>query len=320
MARSMSLRGQRSFIIGRNGAQADIVVADGSVSRQHAVIINSSTATFIQDLDSAHGTYYDEGGRTMHVPQLGKRLEPMGEPTKLVEGSTLRFGTHAGLVLRIVGLEQQKVTKWQPPAWVSPPERSCHLEVRSNHVANPYLEHLAGGDVDERISLRGPSTSVGRSAAHVDIVIADESISRQHAAIVHDTERPDLFDRPRKCGRQLCRWRALPSRAAGHAQGRLGALVWRRAGNVHVPRCERAGAAAAREGWGSGSVDFPFAADAPPWAPVTAVTSCLIKIKRCECCPIKRTSHNNYSRPHRRRSRSVAGVATRSPRIPAFVP
>ena len=189
MARSMSLRGQRSFIIGRNGAQAEIVVADGSVSRQHAVIINSSTATFIQDLDSAHGTYYDEGGRTMHVPQLGKRLEPMGEPTKLVEGSTLRFGTHAGLVLRIVGLEQQKVTKWQPPAWVSPPERSCHLEVRSNHVANPYLEHLAGGDIDERISLRGPSTSVGRSAAHVDIVIADESISRQHAAIVHDTER-----------------------------------------------------------------------------------------------------------------------------------
>ena len=147
------------------------------------------TATFIHDLDSAHGTYYDEEGRTMHVPKLGVRLDPSGEPTKLVEGATLRFGAMAATVFRIVGLQAETVQRWRPPAWAFKPERrSLRLEVRSNHVANPYLEHLAGGDVDETITLAASCTSFGRTAAHVDIVVADASISRQHAAIVHSSD------------------------------------------------------------------------------------------------------------------------------------
>ena len=189
MARTMSLKGGRTFIVGRNGAQADIVVGDSSVSRAHACIINSSSATFVHDLDSAHGTWYDEGGRTNHVPQLGVRLDPNAEPTKLVEGCTLRFGTHAALVFRVAGLEMDQIKRWQPPAWAARPSRTVHLEVRSNHVANPYLEHLAGGDIDEFVKLSSPCTVFGRSAAHAEVVVPDGSISRQHAAIVHTSEK-----------------------------------------------------------------------------------------------------------------------------------
>lgn len=197
MARSMSLKGERAFVVGRNGAQADIVVADNSVSRAHCALINSSSATFVQDLDSAHGTWYDESGRTMHVPQLGQRLG--AEPTKLVEGATLRFGTHSAIVFRVVGLEGAalpgSVSKWTPPAWAAPPGRKTHLEVRSNHVANPYLEHLAGGDVDETLALTTPTTVFGRAQHLVDITLTDGSISRQHAAIVHSSEGESfLFD------------------------------------------------------------------------------------------------------------------------------
>ena len=191
MARSMSLKGARYFIVGRNGEVADVIVPDSSVSRGHAAIINSSTATFVHDLDSAHGTYYDVGGRTMHVPKLGVRLAPSDEPTKLVEGASLRFGTVASTVFRVVGLEAATVKRWHPPPWASRPEgRPRCLEVRSNHVANPYLDHLAGGDVDETITLTGACTTFGRTASLVDIVVADASISRQHAAIIHSSDTP----------------------------------------------------------------------------------------------------------------------------------
>jgi pSer/pThr/pTyr-binding forkhead associated (FHA) protein len=194
-ARTMSLLGARYFILGRNGAQADIVVADGSISRAHAVLVNSSGSTFLQDLDSAHGTFYDEIGRTMHVPQLGVRLGAAEEPIKLVEGSTFRLGTFSSTVFRVVGLEHSVVARWQPPAWAAAPDLETQLEVRSNSVSNPYLQHLAddGADIDETLPLRTACTHFGRSAAHVEVVIRDDSLSRQHAAIVHSAERESFL-------------------------------------------------------------------------------------------------------------------------------
>lgn len=195
--RSMSLKGARYFIVGRNGAQADIVVADPSVSRAQAAIINSSTATFIADLDSAHGTWLDTSGRTLAIPQLGERLDPNGEPVQLTEGATLRFGTFAKTVFRIVGLSPPKVERWAPPAWCQKPDgRSLRLEVRSNTVSNPYLSHLGedGAGVDEYLPLATQCTAFGRSAAHADVVLRDESISRQHAAIVHTDDESFLID------------------------------------------------------------------------------------------------------------------------------
>ena len=42
-----------------------------------------------------------------------------------------------------------------------------------------------GGDADELFALTGRCTLLGRSAAAVDVVLKDTSISRQHAAIIH---------------------------------------------------------------------------------------------------------------------------------------
>ena len=184
----MSLRGAPVFIVGRNGQQADVIVADNSVSRAHAAIINSSSATFVQDLSSAHGTFYDDGGRTAHIPQLGTRLDPQAAPTKLVEGATIRFGTYAATVYKIVGLQASTVERWRPPPWSAPPraDRVLLLEVRSTSVSNPYLQHLAddGGDVDEVIAVSSACTIFGRSS-HADVVLREDSVSRQHAALLN---------------------------------------------------------------------------------------------------------------------------------------
>ena len=186
-ARSMTVGNSRCFVFGRNGQVADIVVPDNSLSRAHAALINSSSATFIQDLDSAHGTYVDFEGRSINVPQLGTRLKAGEEPTKLTEGATIRFGS-SNAVFRIVGLEHDVVQKWEPPRWAEPPSKPCHLEVRSHAFSNPYLSHFAdeeGGDADELFALTGRCTLLGRSAAAVDVVLKDASISRQHAAVIH---------------------------------------------------------------------------------------------------------------------------------------
>ena len=128
-ARSMAVGNSRCFVFGHNGQVADIVVPDNSLSRAHAALINSSSATFIQDLDSAHGTYVDFEGRTMNVPQLGTKLVAGEEPTKLSEGATIRFGS-SNAVFRVVGLQHEVVQRWEPPRWAEPPSQPCHLEVR----------------------------------------------------------------------------------------------------------------------------------------------------------------------------------------------
>ncbi len=187
LKRTMPLDGRRFFLIGRNGAQADIVLADPSVSRAHVALINSSSAVFVQDLDSAHGSFLDTANRTLPVPQLGDKLDPAAAPTQLREGNTIRLGTCGATVLRIVGTEAQTVERWAPPAWAEAPARGARFEVRTNDVANPYLQHLQeeGADADELLPLTEKAVVFGRSAQLADVVIRDESVSRQHCAVVH---------------------------------------------------------------------------------------------------------------------------------------
>ena len=123
----------------------------------------------------------------MQVPQLGERLG--AEPMKLIEGCTLRFGSLGATVFRVSGLEPSKVVQWAPPAWAHAPSRKLWLDVRSNSVSNPYLAHLdEGSDIDERLPLRDKALTFGRSAQLVDVVVRDDSVSRQHAAVVHSSE------------------------------------------------------------------------------------------------------------------------------------
>jgi len=195
MKRSMSLARQTCYLLGRNGQHADVVLEHDSISRVHCAIINSSSSTFVQDLDSFHGTFLDVAGRTVPVPKLGERLVGGAEPTKLVDGATIRLG-NCRTVYRIVGLTPQQLDRWHPPSWCEHPSRKVSLEVRSNTYANPYLAHLAedGADFDELLPLTTRATVFGRSSAHADVVVRDESISRQHAAIVHADRESFIID------------------------------------------------------------------------------------------------------------------------------
>lgn len=113
LKRTMKLDGRRFFLFGRNGAQADIVLPDASVSRAHAALIMSSSACFVHDLDSAHGTFLDGEGRTLPVrvesaartavlPCCGRRpcrphAEPATDvvPTPLAACRSCRFHSSA---------------------------------------------------------------------------------------------------------------------------------------------------------------------------------------------------------------------------------
>ena len=186
ITRSMPVGSRAVWILGRHGGVADILLDDSSISRAQAAILNSSSACFLVDLDSAHGTWYDPDGRTLAVPQLGTRLDPDAEPTRLAEGATFRLGS-SKMVFRVRGVEPERLQRWAPPPWAEPPRRRCYLEVRSNDLSNPYLQHLQseGGDVEGEMPITGRCMMLGRKADLCDVVLMDTSVSRQHAVILH---------------------------------------------------------------------------------------------------------------------------------------
>ncbi len=195
--RSMEMAELASVVIGRHGGLSDVVLEEPSVSRAHAALVNSSAATYLTDLGSLHGTYYDEKGRTHPEPQLGARLEPDAEPTQLREGATFRLGSSCA-VFRVSGLEPEQAGKWQPPRWAEEPTRRCILEFRTNeHFQNPYLAHRGESEsgCDEEIDLAGRRCMViGRNQHACEVVLRHESISMQHAAIVHAEKKSYVID------------------------------------------------------------------------------------------------------------------------------
>ena len=243
--RSMSLGGSRAFIVGRNGQVADIVVEEASLSRAHAAIINSSSATFVQDLGSAHGTWLDAEGRRTHVPQLGERLG--AEPVKLVEGMTLRFG-QSKIVFSVAGLSPDVVAKWAPPPWAEALKAPGRLEVRApTKKVNPYLAHAEGdaaaaADADEVIELAGRATVLGRTAALVDVVVRDESVSRQHCALVNAEDATFVHDLNSATGTFVDGFRAT----AGFTRLHDGAVIM--VGNCATEYTYRVGVASKGEG------------------------------------------------------------------------
>jgi len=270
VSRSMAIGERPVTILGRHGGVADILLDDPSLSRMQAALYNSSSATFLADLDSAHGTWYDAAGRTHAVPQLGVRLDHTAEPQQLAEGATFRLGS-SKVVYRVAGCEPVKLARWRPPPWAEEPARKCYLEVRSNDFSNPYLEHLRegeGGDVDEELPLCGRATVFGRKAELSDVVVSDGSVSRQlTAALLHQAsgaaplhasgcEQAARGAAARRVGgrrRELrarsglrlwhvCRRWPGAGRREQAAAGRVCSLVWRVQGDVHLPGWRARGA------------------------------------------------------------------------------
>ena len=86
--------------LGGRAALCDLIVRHESISRQHGAFLHADGESFVQDLGSSGGTYYD-----------GLRL-PSNQPTKLTDGCVLKFGecatTYTFRQLNAQGGEEKK--------------------------------------------------------------------------------------------------------------------------------------------------------------------------------------------------------------------
>ena len=111
--------------------------------------------------------------------------------------------------------------------------------MRSTSVSNPYLQHLAdeGGGIDEVLPISGRATVFGRSS-HADVVLREDSVSRQHAAIVHDSEgRSFLLDLGSATGSYVDKARVASGKTAPLADGAV--ITLGASANTYTFRVER---------------------------------------------------------------------------------
>jgi len=179
LTRTVSLHDVRMLVLGRC-PPSDMILDEPSVSRFHAVLINSATATFVMDLDSAQGTFVADE-RTTAVPQLGERVPPK-RAVQLSENATVRLGS-SRVAFRMSGVSQPDLEKWTVPAWCTLPTKYIDL-----HGGAPGSDAFRKDLSDVR------GIVLGRSERFVDLAVPHETVSRQHAAIVHDEETTYVVD------------------------------------------------------------------------------------------------------------------------------
>lgn len=102
----------RELVFGRD-ASADIVLADGQVSRRHARVRSEAGGLTIEDLESSNGTFIN--GNEVHGP------------AKAVVGDELQLGVtvlqvHAGQVT-----EQHSAVRNVPPSLAMEPRRPTYV-------------------------------------------------------------------------------------------------------------------------------------------------------------------------------------------------
>lgn len=158
---------KKAFVLGRQVGVADLLVEDEGVSRQHAALVHKDDALFLIDLKSLAGVTVD-----------GQRVKPL-EATKLKEGSEIALGETA-LRYFIKGLAAMppppaaSASAFEPPAWAVVPTVPVVMQLQE------------GGQKIQSLDLsRHSSYVLGRSSASAKIIVPHDSVSRQHAAIVH---------------------------------------------------------------------------------------------------------------------------------------
>jgi pSer/pThr/pTyr-binding forkhead associated (FHA) protein len=162
-----SLVAKKAFVLGRQVGVADLLVEDEGVSRQHAALVHKDDALFLIDLKSLAGVTVD-----------GQRVKPL-EATTLKEGSEIALGETA-LRYFVKGLAAMppppaaSVSAFEPPAWAVVPPVPVIMQLQE------------GGQKIQSLDLsRHSSYVLGRSSASAKIIVPHDSVSRQHAAIVH---------------------------------------------------------------------------------------------------------------------------------------
>ena len=164
------LKGRKFFILGRQPGMSHILVEDDTVSRQHAALVHCGAAVYLFDLKSAKG-----------VAVGGKPIKPM-EPRLLAEGDAFTLGDLAvQYVVKGLGPPPAPGSdRWQPPAWAVVPAQPVSMRLMRGEEA-----------VQELDLSRKPAYVMGRNGQQADLVVPHDSVSRQHAAIVHGAPTAD---------------------------------------------------------------------------------------------------------------------------------
>jgi cytosine/adenosine deaminase-related metal-dependent hydrolase len=79
---AVALHGTDSVLLGR-GARCDVVLASRHASREHAVLLRRGGAWWVEDLDSANGTYVDGARVTLRRLADGDVLVLADEPVRV---------------------------------------------------------------------------------------------------------------------------------------------------------------------------------------------------------------------------------------------
>jgi len=119
-----------------------------------------------KDLGSSGGTFVDDA------------RAPPNKALELKEGAVLRIGD-SPTTYRVLGIKAEAPTRWALPKWATPPSLPCEL-----------VEDEGG----TRTPLDDACTVIGRHGQLADLVVADDSVSRQHAVIVHRDDESFIMD------------------------------------------------------------------------------------------------------------------------------
>jgi pSer/pThr/pTyr-binding forkhead associated (FHA) protein len=164
------LKGRKFFILGRQPGMSHILVEDDTISRQHAALVHCGAALYLFDLKSAKG-----------VAVGGKPIKPM-EARLLSEGDAITLGELAvQYVVKGLGAPPAPGSdRWQPPAWAVLPTQPVNMRLMRGEEA-----------VQELDLSRKPAYVMGRNGQQADLVVPHDSVSRQHAALVHGAPAAD---------------------------------------------------------------------------------------------------------------------------------
>jgi pSer/pThr/pTyr-binding forkhead associated (FHA) protein len=171
--RTHDLSKRKSFLLGRQSGVADILIEEEGVSRQHFALVHKESAMYLIDLKSAAGTSVD-----------GQRAKPL-EATPLREGSQITLGEMPvrylvrGLAPPAAPPAAVPASSWTPPSWAVQPDVPVVMQLEENGIKVQSLDLS-----------RHASYILGRSAATAKIVVPHDSVSRQHAALVHARQGP----------------------------------------------------------------------------------------------------------------------------------
>ena len=174
--RLVDAAGQREHLLhqGENTVgreNTDVLLADPTVSRRHALLILDSGKCRVEDLGSTNGTYV-----------AGKQIQ-QGERVELVDGAELKFGSVV-LFLKLPASAGEAVEAAEEEAPAESPAEVEEAEPAAPEVSP--VARLVSADPGREFAVMPGSNTIGRRAGNSIVLSDDPYVSGSHAEIIAD--------------------------------------------------------------------------------------------------------------------------------------